>query len=135
MRLCPIRSLKQYLEYTKSLRGDRKRLFIAYKKGYSKDIQASTVSAWIKRVILRAYEEAPRKVREEFYPHSHELRKLAVSWAALQQVSMDDIMDAGQWRCHNTFTSYYLCDLTCTQDDMLSLGPVVVVQQVVGKFK
>ena len=36
--LCPVRALRFYLDRTKGVRGERKRLFVAFKKGYTKDI-------------------------------------------------------------------------------------------------
>ena len=38
-------------------------------------------------------------------------------------------MQACHWKAHNTFTNFYLKDLTWS-DDMLYLGPVVAAQQV-----
>ena len=38
-------------------------------------------------------------------------------------------MQACHWKAHNTFTNFYLKDLTYN-DDKMYLGPVVVAQQV-----
>ena len=38
-------------------------------------------------------------------------------------------MQARQWKAHNTFTNFYLKDLTWSDNDMY-LGPVVAAQQV-----
>ena len=45
-------------------------------------------------------------------------------------VSVDQIMQACHWKAHNTFTNFYLKDLTWSDNDNnMYLGPVVVAQQ------
>ena len=40
-------------------------------------------------------------------------------------------MQACHWKAHNTFTNFYLIDLTWSDNDNnMYLGPVVMVQQV-----
>ena len=44
---------------------------------------------------------------------------------------MDQIMQACHWKAHNTFTNFYLKDLTLSDNDNnMYLGPVVAAQQV-----
>ena len=44
---------------------------------------------------------------------------------------MDKIMQACHWKAHNTFTNFYLKDLTWSdKDNNVYLGPVVAAQQV-----
>ena len=46
-------------------------------------------------------------------------------------ISVDQIMQACHWIAHNTFTNFYLKDLTWSENDNnMYLGPVVVAQQV-----
>ena len=46
-------------------------------------------------------------------------------------VSVDQIMQACHWKAHNTFTNFYLKDLTWSDsDNNMYLGPVVAEQQV-----
>ena len=47
------------------------------------------------------------------------------------RVSVDQIMQACHWKAHNTFTNFYLKDLTWSDNDNnMYLGPVVAAQQV-----
>ena len=39
-------------------------------------------------------------------------------------------MQACHWKAHNTFTNFYLKDLTWSDDNIMYLGPVVAAQQV-----
>ena len=55
----------------------------------------------------------------------------AASKAFYGGVSVDQIMQACHWKAHNTFTNFYLKDLTWSDNDNnMYLGPVVVAQQV-----
>ena len=46
-------------------------------------------------------------------------------------VSVDQIMQACHWKAQNTFTNFYLKDLTWSdQENNMYLGPVVAAQQV-----
>ena len=42
-------------------------------------------------------------------------------------------MQACHWKAHNTFTNFYLKDLTWSDNNMY-LGPVVMAQQVLDPF-
>ena len=47
------------------------------------------------------------------------------------RISVDQIMQACHWKAHNTFTNFYLKDLTWSDNDNnMYLGPLVVAQQV-----
>ena len=46
-------------------------------------------------------------------------------------VSVDQIMQVCHWKAHNTFTNFYLKDLTWSDNENnMYLGPVVAAQQV-----
>ena len=50
-------------------------------------------------------------------------------------VSVDQIMQPCHWKAQNTFTNFYLKDLTWSDnDDNMYLGPVVAAQQVLDPF-
>ena len=62
---------------------------------------------------------------------SNEVRALSASWAYNCQVALPDILSASFWRSSGVFQNSYLQDMACIADGMSTLGPVVVVQQVV----
>lgn len=132
-RLCPVRALKFYLDRTKDLRWDKKKLFVSFKKGFKGDIAKGTISGWIKKTVLKAYEIAGKK-EELLRLHrvkAHDVRALAASWACARMASMESILSAGQWKSHTTFTQFYLRDLTFCRNQMLELGPLSVASQIV----
>ena len=61
---------------------------------------------------------------------AHDIRAFAASKAFYSGVSVDEIMQSCHWKVHNTFTNFYLKDLTWSDDNNVYLGPVVAVQQV-----
>ena len=59
----------------------------------------------------------------------HDIRAFATSKAFYGGVSVNQIMQACHWKAHNTFTIFYLKDLTWSDNDNnMYLGPVVVAQ-------
>ena len=56
--LCPVRSLRYYVDKTKDLREGKHLLFISFKSGFSGDIQRATISSWIKQTVILAYQES-----------------------------------------------------------------------------
>ena len=129
--LCPVRALRFYLDRTKDLRGSRSLLFISFKKGHTSDIRPATLSSWLKQTILLCYKQADQQALDLVQVKAHDIRAFAASKAFYGGVSVDQIMQACHWKAHNTFTNFYLKDLTWSDtDNNLYLGPVVAAQQV-----
>ena len=128
--LCPVRALRYYLDRTKDLRGSRSLLFISFKKGHTSDIRPATLS-WLKQTILFCYKQADQQALDLVKVKAHDIRAFAASKAFYGGVSVDQIMQACHWKAHNTFTNFYLKDLTWSDNDKnMHLGPVVAAQQV-----
>ena len=120
-----------YLDRTKDLRGSRSLLFISFKKGHTSDIRPATLSSWLKQTILLCYKQADQQALDLVQVKAHDIRVFAASKAFYGGVSVDQIMQACHWKVHNTFTSFYLKDLTWSDNDKnMYLGPVVAAQQV-----
>ena len=129
--LCPVRALRYYLDRTKDLRGSRSLLFISFKKGHTSDIRPATLSSWLKQTILLCYKQADQQALDLVQVKAHDIRAIAASKAFYGGVSVDQIMQACHWKAHNTFTNFYLKDLTWSDNDNnMYLGPVVAAQQV-----
>ena len=129
--LCPVRALRFYLDRTKDLRGSRSLLFISLKKGHTSDIRPATLSSWLKQTILLCYKQADQQALDLVQVKAHDIRAFAASKAFYGGISVDQIMQACRWKAHNTFTNFYLKDLTWSDtDNNMYLGPVVAAQQV-----
>ena len=129
--LCPVRALRYYLDRTKDLRRSRSLLFISFKKGYSSDIRPATLSSWLKQTILLYYKQADQQALDLVQVKVHDIRAFAASKIFYSGVSVDQIMQACHWKAHNTFTNFYLKDLTWSDNDNnMYLGQVEASQQV-----
>jgi hypothetical protein len=86
---CPIRILSIYLDRTKNSRPAKNtRLFLPLKKGVS-DISAKTISSWICRTILLAYESSGEEFLNRHSVKAHEVRALTSSWALFNSYAKD----------------------------------------------
>ena len=59
--LCPVLSLRYYLDRTKDLRGSRSLRLISLKKGHTSDIRPANLSSWFKQTILLCYKQADQQ--------------------------------------------------------------------------
>ena len=130
-----MRALRYYLDRTKDLRVSRSLLFISFKKGHTSVIRPATLSSWLKQTILLCYKQADQQASDLVQVKAHDIWAFAASKPFYGGVSVDQIMQAchwkAHWKAHNTFTNFYLKDLTWSDNDNnLYLGPVVAAQQV-----
>ena len=124
-------ALRYYLDRTKDLRGSRSLPFISFKKGHTSDIRPATLPSWLKQTILLCYKQADQQALDLVKVKAHDIRVFAASKAFYGGVSVDQIMQACHWKVYNTFTNFYLKDLTWSDNDNnMYLGPVEAAQQV-----
>ena len=99
-------------QFKEDLRGSRSLLFFSFKKGHTSDIRPATLSSWLKQTILLRYKQADQQALDLVQVKAHDIRAFAASKAFYGGVSVDQIMQACHWKAHNTFTNFYLKDLT-----------------------
>ena len=122
-------ALRYYLDHTKDLRASRSLLFGSLKKGHTSDIRLATLSSWLKQTILLCYKQADQQSLDLVQVKAHNIIDFAASKALYGGVSVDQIIQACHWKAHNTFTNFYLKDLTWSDNDNnMYLGQVVAVQ-------
>ena len=126
--LCPVRAVRCYLDRTAAHRPLCERLFVT--AGHSKEISKTTVSFWLRKTISHAYElsgtEQPVPA-----PRALETRGIAPSLLFKKNFAVDQVLKAGTWRRHTTFTRHHLRDLAHRSLDTFHLGPVVAAQALV----
>jgi integrase len=125
---CPVRAYQLYLKRTKSFRGDRTELFISIQEKRKTSLAVNTLTGWVKRLISDIYQTAHPETKRRHSIRPHDVRSLATSLAEASGASLDDIMKAGMWTSHNTFTSFYLTEVTTLRDQLMALSPLVVAQ-------
>ena len=127
--LCLIRALKFYLKLTSSYHKNRTRLFLPIKG--NQDISKASVSRWVSYTIKHAYRKLTRRDISFLKIKAHEVRALSSSWAFFDKVRLSEILEAAVWNQSSTFTKFYLRDMSQQADNLHTLGPIVVAQEVV----
>ena len=127
--LCPVRAVRVYLERTKTLRKNQQLFFISPHSSFKYDIKPATISAWLKKTIILCYEMNKSSYNRKFRAHS--IRSKAVSWAFHHQASLEQILAAGTWRSANTFTSFYLKEISSTSASGNKLTPFIAAGRVI----
>lgn len=129
--LCPVRSLKRYRKFTRTLRSpSQRKLFISMNPSYSKDLSKASVARWLRMVIVRAYSSTPSD--SLLSPRAHETRAWSTSLAFKETHKLEDILKAAYWRSRNSFISHYLRDIQARSDDGASRLPCVAAGQVIA---
>ena len=127
--LCPVRAVKLYLRRTAPHRPACERLFLTTGPN-PKEIAKNTISFWLRKTIARAYELAGRSLPIPA-PRARETRGIAPSLLYRKNFALPQVLSAGTWRRHTTFTRHYLRDLAHKSLDTYHLGPVVAAQALV----
>ena len=124
--LCPVRAVRLYLTRTAQHRPRCERLFVASGRT-KKEISKNTVSFWLCRVISLAYQLSGRPLLTSS-PLARETRGIAPSRFFKKNYAVSQVLKAGTWRRHTTFTHHYLRDLSHKSLDTFHL---VVAQATV----
>ena len=127
--LCPVRAVKVYLDRTASHHPRCERLFVTAGRS-KKEIAKTTVSFWLRRTISRAYELSGTALPVPA-PRARETHGIAPSILFRKNFAVDQVLKAGTWCRHTTFTRHYLRDIAHKSLDTFHLGPVVAAQSVV----
>ena len=127
--LCPVRAVKVYLDPTAPHRPRCERLFVTAGRS-KKEISKTTVSFWLRKTISRAYELSGTALPVPA-PRARETHGIAPSILFRKNFAVGQVLKAGTWRRHTTFTRHYLRNIAHKSLDTFHLGPVVAAQSVV----
>ena len=120
--LCPVRMVKKYLSLTGGTR-PKDRLFRKVRGEGPPSSQ--TIASWIKACVRHAHQH------RQIHVTAHQVRRMSASWAFHGGVhSVDEILQAGTWASHSTFTSFYLADVRLQPDGNHRMHPVVARKQL-----
>ena len=124
-----VRAVKCYLARTAQHRPRCERLFVTSGRT-KKEISKNAVSFWLWRVISLAYQLSGKALPA---PSSlaRETRGIVPSLLFKKNYTVSQVLKAGTWRRHTTFTRHYLRDLSHKSLDTFHLGPVVAAQAMV----
>ena len=133
-KLCPCRAVKHYIKRSEPLRKKdplKQLFFVSHDPRKKGDICKNTLSGWISQLIRFVYSQPGSKALKLTGTRAHEVRAYATSLVSRGTYALEDILQAGNWKSHSTFTEHYLRDLSSQEGDLLRLGPIVAGQRVV----
>ena len=129
LKLCPVRALRRYLKFTRSLRHiNQRKLFISFNPFHGKDISTASISRWLKLSIKNAYASSSERCSSS---RAHEVRAWAASSAFAHSSSLKDVLAAAYWRSDTPFINFYLRDVSLSRGDGTQGISFVAAQQVV----
>jgi hypothetical protein len=103
-----------------------------------KEIAPATISRWIISTIKLAYQLTGNSqslpIQGLSSISAHEVRALATSWATYKGVTLQEIIQAVEWKSHTIFSQFYLRDCCTPAYGMSILGLVVAATSVVYVF-
>ena len=105
--LCPVRTTREYLKRTASTERPSQ-LFIATVKPH-KEVTRATIGRWLQNVLKRAGVDV-----EAF--KSHSTRSASTSAAHRQGISIEDILERGQWSNDSTWQKFYNKEIVSATD-------------------
>ena len=126
--LCPVRSLRAYLERTKTAVSRTSSLFVS-PRSPSCQISKNALSFFLREVISGAgtvREVAGSSLR------AHSICGVSTSTLFMQNWSVSKVLEAASWKSNSGFASFYLCDVQYIFEGMRSLGPFVSAGAVVN---
>ena len=103
--LCPVRAVKVYLDRTAPHRPRCEWFFVTAGRS-KKEIAKTTVSFWLRKTILRAYELSGTALPVPA-PRARETRGIAPSLLFKKNFAVDQVLKTGTWRRHSTFTRHF----------------------------
>jgi hypothetical protein len=99
MPLCPVKSVRSYIERTASLRGTETQLFVGTIKPH-KPVSRPTIANWIKTVLKEV------GIDTEIFK-GHSTRSASTSGASAKGASIKDILERGQWSNASCWQRFY----------------------------
>ena len=123
--LCPVRTVRSYLDRTAAHFRDVNGCLSPQgveRRRYQRPLSPSDPG--------RQYHSLASSL-EWHFPRARETHGIAPSLLFKKNFAVDQVLKAGTWRRHTTFTRHYLRDITHRSLDTFHLGPVVAAQAVV----
>ena len=104
--LCPVRTLREYLNRTASFVNPPRRLFVS-PRAPSRAMSKNGVSYLLREAIV----ESGASTEEGLTVRAHSIHGIATSFAFFKNCSVSRVLDVASWKSNSVFTSFYFKDL------------------------
>ena len=130
--LCPIRMLRWYLHRTDSRRGGiRQLLLTCNNRGKVRPIHKNTLTSWVKKVIMDAYNSSSGEMSSMLHRAVHEIRAVAASFAIFGNVGLEQVLRQCRWSKSDTFARHYLRRTSAEDQGLMALLPMEMAGGVI----
>jgi hypothetical protein len=131
--LCPVRSLRYYLDRTSNVHIEkgRKKLLLPFNLDNVNELSPAGLSRMFVKTVQTCYEFIDPSLVDDFNIHIHQARLLSHSLAKAASVPLERILQSGHWKNQSTFAEFYLKSLVIFSDNLHSLGPIAAAGNVV----
>ena len=109
--------------------GNKELFFVSFKKGFDKDISPATIFPWIKQTVILYYELSDQEALTLHQVTAMMSGPLLPLRPSNQGSPESSFLSACHSKLHNTFTQFYLKDVSWSDSELGHLGPVVAAQQ------
>ena len=131
VKLCPVRALRAYLSRTKSLRSPMvNRLFVS-PRCPTRACSKNAMSFFIRSIIREAHASLAPECLPILRVTPHQLRAVSTSLSFAHNLSLENVMEAAQWRCESVFALHYLREISVSYENCRTLGPLVAAGTVI----
>ncbi len=125
LSLCPVTALRAYDEYANKKSPNREQFFVST-RSKGRPVSKATLSAWIVKLLRRAYREATEQDARLASTSVHEIRALSTSLTVQSTFALSDVLKAASWASPSTFADFYLRDVSGLRGQLHVLSPCVI---------
>ena len=112
---CPVRAIKFLRKAARSASYIPSRLFVSPRN------PERAMSFYLRQIIVDS-----GAVSSSRPPRAHDIRGIATSLNYYSNLSLSNLMQVATWKSNRVFASWYLNEVSATQDNIRQFGPLVI---------
>ena len=117
---CPVRAIKFLRKAARSASYIPSRLFVS-PRNLERAMSKNAMSFYLRQLIIDS-----GAVSTSLPPRAHDIRGIATSLNYYSNLSLSNLMQVATWKSNRVFASWYLKEVSATQDNIRQFGPLVI---------
>ena len=117
---CPVRAIKFLRKAARSASYIPSRLFVS-PRNPERAMSKNAISFYLRQLIIDS-----GAVSTSRPPRAHDIRGIATSLNYYSNLSLSNLMQVATWKLNRVFASWYLKEVSATQDNIRQFGPLVI---------